>query len=873
MISGNPVTRRTTTREAVVVAAVLMVLTVGFFPDVVLGGRTLSTSALGRGVMGKAPPYQYSGPKPKLNRYLLDPLASRAGSEPVAEKVSTVWRRGSIPLWDRNIGLGRPLLAAWHTEIVSPVRLPISLWPSPAMWDLLLLARFVVAGFFTYLLAKRLRLVRIAAGGAAVAYMFSGYFMLYVNMPHADFAMTIPIVLYAVDLVAEAPTGRRILACSVAVAIGILSDNPETAAVLLLFASAYAVIRVVAERARGARARALGSLAIGVAAGVGLTAFILVPFFELTGFVGFEPLSVHRHTGEAALGLRHHSVPIMLSLFVPYFHGPPVQNLLGNSTTGMYTYAGVVAPLLGFLGLWNRRAMRAAGWFFLGAAVVLLAKSYGNPLVNWIGGLPFFEQVAFGQYTAPAIGLCAAMLAGAGIDQIARREVRTAHVVASAAAVAGIVGLLVLANDRALRVLPPQHMAAQMRLAAALGAVATLCALIAARARGAWAPRIAAAVAALVVVELFVFTAPTKASASSVSRALLGNAMPAARRPVRHDPFTIPPYVSFLRMDRAPYRVVGFEGILYPKTASAFDIDDLRSFTAAAVERYSRLVREFVDPSVQLRLINVPHRLLYAPREGAGMPDQRWFFDLLNVKYMLSRNSNIERLSGGRYELAYDGEIRIYRNTTVLPRAFLVHRAVIAPDADRAVAFMKDPGFDPSRLAVVEGALPAAQRESLRAAPHARTGRVSIDEHGDGRVRLTVRTPQPALLVLSDTYYPGWRARIDGAPVRVHPTDVALRSVYVGAGTHTVTFTYSPTSFKAGAVTSASVLATLVAYALWDARRRRRTALPAPTEDAEPDVSRARAVPVEPGRPASGLTERKASGVVPSPSGESEDAW
>ena len=96
------------------------------------------------------------------------------------------------------------------------------------------------------------------------------------------------------------------------------------------------------------------------------------------------------------------------------------------------------------------------------------------------------------------------------------------------------------------------------------------------------------------------------------------------------------------------------------------------------------------------------------------------------------------------------------------------------------------------------------------------------DASGDGvemleqrpeRVRIAVHSASAALLVLSDPYYPGWKATVDGAPARIVRTNVALRGVRVGPGSHEVVFTYEPAWFGLGAAISAAALCALAILA------------------------------------------------------------
>lgn len=163
-------------------------------------------------------------------------------------------------------------------------------------------------------------------------------------------------------------------------------------------------------------------------------------------------------------------------------------------------------------------------------------------------------------------------------------------------------------------------------------------------------------------------------------------------------------------------------------------------------------------------------------------------------------------LSGGR---------PTFRNPSALGRAFVVHRARRVDDPEAAFAGVVDPGFRPAEEAIVEGPPPPmAPSERVSSA------RLVVDE--PGRVVVEAEAGAPGLLVLADTFFPGWEARVDGARVPVLRVDYAFRGVALSPGGHRVEFAYRPASFGVGV--GAAVGAALVAFAAWAAAQARARA-------------------------------------------------
>jgi hypothetical protein len=187
---------------------------------------------------------------------------------------------------------------------------------------------------------------------------------------------------------------------------------------------------------------------------------------------------------------------------------------------------------------------------------------------------------------------------------------------------------------------------------------------------------------------------------------------------------------------------------------------------------------------------------------GLALIDTR---DGSNVPLLLSTD--------GSYRQVHSGDVKVYEVMDALPRAYVVHHTQILDD-EQALAAMRDPAFDPAGTAIL-----ASGQEIHEAAPGEAEVRFTQYEPEEVTIQASLQTP--GYLILSDSWYPGWQATLDGQPAPIERADLAFRGVYVSAGTHTVQFRYVPKSYFAG--TGVSLLTLLGIIAAWTAYRRIRT--------------------------------------------------
>ena len=103
-----------------------------------------------------------------------------------------------------------------------------------------------------------------------------------------------------------------------------------------------------------------------------------------------------------------------------------------------------------------------------------------------------------------------------------------------------------------------------------------------------------------------------------------------------------------------------------------------------------------------------------------------------------------------------------------------------------------------------------------------KTAAVRIVGYGPNEIRLETDGTAPGILVLSEVYYPGWRAWVDDGEVQVLRADFLFRALPVAAGTHRVRLLYDPLSFKIGeAIFGVTVLA-IGGWVAWEMRKSRQ---------------------------------------------------
>jgi hypothetical protein len=195
--------------------------------------------------------------------------------------------------------------------------------------------------------------------------------------------------------------------------------------------------------------------------------------------------------------------------------------------------------------------------------------------------------------------------------------------------------------------------------------------------------------------------------------------------------------------------------------------------------------------------------------------------DLYGVKYVISVTplkkedgyellyARIEGLSGKGEDLIKGNTIKLYRKRKVHPRAWVVHNFRVL-EAKEILSILKSKDFAPDKEVLLEEEpLGVSPNSELPACAKASAGRRTPDFVGpvpeflsesNNRLVLRVKLGENGFLILSDTYFPGWKAVVDGKEEKIFRADYNFRAVPLTAGAHKVEFVYHPLSFRLGAV-------------------------------------------------------------------------
>lgn len=196
--------------------------------------------------------------------------------------------------------------------------------------------------------------------------------------------------------------------------------------------------------------------------------------------------------------------------------------------------------------------------------------------------------------------------------------------------------------------------------------------------------------------------------------------------------------------------------------------------------------------------------------------------DLMSVKYVTLRkadigNSSLGSMILGKYMVVFndDPNIAVLVSRSYLPRAYPVHQVAIEKDREMIFNILDHPQFNPKEMAVLEEAPPSYQPSPQIPAL---ASNVQITRYSNDEIEIQADMAANGFLVLSEKYYPSWKAYVDGKATKIYKANYIMRAVYLTQGSHKVRFIFDPWPYKLGLWMSSATFLLLIGAVIWRVR-------------------------------------------------------
>lgn len=691
---------------------------------------------------------------------------------------------GTLPLWNPYLMCGMPFLADLQVSAFYPGGFLFYAMDPEKAFGVTVALHVWVAAVGMFLFAVESGFSRPAAFLAGAVYAFNGFALRHIYAGHLTIFQTVawaPWIWWAFQRSLKRPLPGGWASVSIFTALLLLGGFPQIAFYALLFWLGLAVVHPAADSAV-TFPRRIAVFGVTAATGFVLSAIQLIPGLELTSWsTRADGMAYAAATGDSMRWFD------FFNLFFSRLFGSPTDQTYWGTVSASYfweagCYAGPVAAAALFGFRWKTASRLERYCIVVLGISLFLAMGKYNPLFPFVHALPIFKNfrvpVQILYLSVTALSLLAAGL----VDRVYRNE-SISIVRILGMTVLLIAGVFVFSVFFVVAERFPEsyrlHATSEIGRGLAgfiLGFGLVAFALIA-RSAGKIGAGVAAAILCVITAaELYrgghFLVRPTKTYDL-----------------VREEARAIQKFAE--EQGGGPYRVSASGPYIFANSTLLIRRHGVRGYNPLVLSHYVRFWLAMWGESQEKDdyITSIP------PVQRLYPPAVR----LLSVKYAIDRERN-------QAETFPDA----------LPRAFWIRDAVIAPE-DQALLKMSDPAFDPTRRIFLSGKnVAAAATPDTAPAPAVSLDACRFLEFEPDRLKIEVNAPAGGgYLFLSEIYYPGWQATVDGRPADVMRADYLFRSVSVPAGIHVVEMTYAPASFRIGMIVSGVGLFLCAAYAFY----------------------------------------------------------
>jgi hypothetical protein len=680
---------------------------------------------------------------------------------PLRNFFATSLRKGVFPLWDPYVFSGMSFIGDFQSALFYPFNLLLILFVKRGILsfyalELQNILHILLAGIFTYMYAREIKLSKNASMISAVTFMFSGFLITRtIHLTYVSVIVWLPLVLLFLQKALKENSYFYSVLGGLFMGFSMLAGSPQPSLHIFYFLGFYTLFFIIINRKEYSIVKSVSLLSIILTISLGIAAIQYLPAFEYSKYTVRESISFK---DSAVLSI--HPVHL-LTFFVPKLFGTvsgtgqvSVPFWGGGGAYGafweMTIYLGIF-PLILLLFSFKDSGNKLI-WFFTGAAILSLLAALGKytPLYKFIYYcLPGFNKFRIPGRFSGILSFSTAILAGFGANTLFNKKgIKFPKALFWIIGLVFVIWILVYAGtfkniDKFTASIYVYNNIKKQYSIFVLFLFLSIVIVFLRTKKLISTNILAAAAIGLIFVDLFNFG--HNFNKSKVS-------------PQQFYPFNN--LVRYLQEEskREEFRINARKGsqmILKRNSGQIYRLELIEGYTPLRI-------RKFV--------------------EFSKIPFDRKL-NLLNVKYKL--NVDME-----------EGIISLMPNTDYLPRAFVVYKYTLAKEKNEILGILSSGEFDYRNEIILEESPQIALPEGDKNLEY----KIEKQLFETNRILLKVQTNTPGFLVLSEIYDPTWQARIDGKETKIYCADYILRAIPIEKGIHQVEFIYNPFLFRVGRI-------------------------------------------------------------------------
>ncbi len=673
-------------------------------------------------------------------------------------------KMGSVPSWNPYSMSGAPNIANFQSGVFYPFNILFFLFSFEYSWSLIIMFEPILAGIFLYLYLRNLKIDEYSSFTGGLIFAFSGFFVTWLEwgtVLHS--ALWLPLILLSIDEISfclprnekfsilNFKFSKYFIWCIIlifSIASSFFAGHLQTFFYIFLLSLIYLLVRVYENKRRFKLLFVFFLTSIPV---------IIITLIQSVPTLKFILLS-GRSLDQSVWQKEGWFVPYqhLIQFFAPDFFGNPTTlNYWGIWNYGELTgYAGITALILSLFALIYRRDKKV---LFYG---LVLLTSLVFTTSNFISKLPYVLNIPFISTAQPTrllfiAGFSISVLAALGLNFLIekgrfRQIIIPVVVVGSFFAllfISTFVGKIFHANLENLVIAKRNILFPGLIFV--LSAVVLFCIPIVGKKIK---PFFLIFLILIIVMDLFRFS-------------------------WKFNTFSKPEYLypetrslNYIQKNIGEMRIATSDPRIMPPNFSIMhEIQSAEGYDPLYLERYAEFISAINRDKPD---INPPfgfNRIIRIENYSSSL------IDLLGIKYVLSMSDlNVKGFS----LVMEDGQIKVYENKEVLPKAFFVDNLIFASSKQEAIDLMFKKDFNPSKTAITEE----------RIAGSISKGNARIIKYSPEEVHIETENANRGFLVLTDSFYPTWHAMINDQDVKIYRTDFNFRGIFVPKGKQIVVF-------------------------------------------------------------------------------------